>query len=410
MPATDAKPESGQLTCLGRLVILLFIIASAGGAYYFLRSNGGSTGGGGNNSGSGTSSSTGSATTLTPGKTIEVGIAYGTEKKDWLLFAVEQFAKEPDGANIKINLLPFGSLEGAQAIVSGNEKIHVWSPASAMYKDTFVTDWDAKKGGNPIAKEEMLALTPMVFVMWEERYTAFIQKYKTLDFKTIATALQEKGGWDAIAQKPEWGLFKFGHTHPNESNSGLATLLLMAHEFENKKNLDVRDITNSEFQTWLQNMEHGVSGLSNSTGTMMREMILKGPSSFDVLCVYESVAVEQLKNAQGRWGTLHVSYPAYNMWNDSPYYILNVPWSTPDHRAAAELFMRFLLSERIQREALVHGFRPANEKVPVNDANSPFVADQKFGVNTNLTTIVDPPKGEVITNLLTSWQRSQSGR
>ena len=51
---------------------------------------------------------------------------------------------------------------------------------------------------------------------------------------TIAQALQEKGGWDAIAQKPEWGLFKFGHTHPNQSNSGLITLVLMAYDYHHK--------------------------------------------------------------------------------------------------------------------------------------------------------------------------------
>src|SRR5258708_29845806 len=102
----------------------------------------------------------------------------------------------------------------------------------------------------------------MVFVVWEERYQAVIQKYKTLTFKTIGEALQEKGGWETIAQKPEWGLFKFGHTHPNKSNSGLATLLLMAHEHQNKsKGLEVKDITNAEFQTWMQNLERGVTGL-----------------------------------------------------------------------------------------------------------------------------------------------------
>jgi hypothetical protein len=70
----------------------------------------------------------------------------------------------------------------------------VWSPASAVYKDVFVQDWQVKYGGNPISKEDALALSPMVFVMWEERYNAFVQKYKAVNFNTIAQALQEKGG------------------------------------------------------------------------------------------------------------------------------------------------------------------------------------------------------------------------
>ncbi len=78
----------------------------------------------------------------------------------------------------------------------------------------------------------------MVFVMWAERYDAFVKKYGALTFQTISQALAEPSGWEAIAQKPEWGLFKFGHTHPNESNSGLMTLTLMAYDFA-KKNRDL---------------------------------------------------------------------------------------------------------------------------------------------------------------------------
>ena len=85
-----------------------------------------------------------------------------------------------------------------------------------------------KYNSNPIVKEEPIALTPMVFVMWEERYQAFLQKYKVLSFDTINQAIQEKSGWESIAAKPEWGFFKFGHTNPNESNSGLMTLVLAA--------------------------------------------------------------------------------------------------------------------------------------------------------------------------------------
>ncbi len=154
----------------------------------------------------------------------------------------------------------------------------------------------AKYSGNPIAKEDQLALTPMVFVMWQERNQAFIQKYKALNFKTIGEALKEKTGWKGIAQKPEWGLFKFGHTHPNESNSGLAALVLMAHDFHNKTTaLTPSDIVAEDFQTWMQDIERGVSGLPSSTGYMMKEMVLKGPSAYDAILVYEQVAIEQLK-------------------------------------------------------------------------------------------------------------------
>jgi len=47
-----------------------------------------------------------------------------------------------------------GSLEAAQAILKGDQQIHVWSPASALYKDVFVQEWDHSALDEPIAREE----------------------------------------------------------------------------------------------------------------------------------------------------------------------------------------------------------------------------------------------------------------
>ncbi len=393
--------EEPRLTLVGKLFALLFVGFCFYGAYYLfvIKPKGGP-------------GPKQTVNDLFSGKPeVEIGIAYGTEKQKWLEWAVNEFSKTSEGKRIKVNLIPMGSVEGAHAILNGDQRIHVWSPASALYKDQFLQDWVTKDSGNPIEREEPLALSPMVFVMWEERYQAFIQHYGKVSFDTIAQALHEKGGWETIAGKPEWGLFKFGHTHPNQSNSGLMTLVLAAYSYQHKtSDLTLKDIVDVKFQDWLAGMERAVSGLSNSTGNMMKEMVLKGPSSFDAVLVYENVAIDYLKNAEGRWGALRAIYPEYNAWNDNPYYILNVPWSDKDQRKAAETFLKFLLSEPIQKESLTHGFRPANTNVPIKFPESPFVLYQPYGIAVDLGKICDPPKAEVVNNLLASWQRSQSNR
>jgi len=238
-----------------------------------------------------------------------------------------------------------------------------------------------------------------------------VQKYKTVSFTAVGQALQEKGGWDAIAQKPDWGLFKFGHTHPNESNSGLMTIVLAAYSYQKKtKDLQLKDVVDVGFQNWMQGLERAVSGLSNSTGNMMKEMVLKGPSSYDALFVYESVAIDYLKNAEGRWGQLRIVYPEYNAWNENPYYIIDAPWSSKEQRKAAETFLAFLLTEAIQKESLNHGFRPANPNVAVKFPDSPFVRYADYGIKVDLAKICEPPRAEVVNNLLQSWQRSQANR
>ncbi|HEY0781408.1 MAG TPA: extracellular solute-binding protein [Thermoanaerobaculia bacterium] len=398
--------EPGKLTGLGKLTIFLFVGACLYGAYY-LFAHRSLLGGGKATPGAAAKGDDGGASS-SGGAAVEIGIAYGTEKERWLQWAASEFGKTRDGRDVKIELIPMGSIEGAQAIQGGDKRIHAWSPASSLYKDVFQQEWQLQHGGaSPFVREENLALTPMVFVMWKERYEAFAARYKEVSFKTLAQALAEPQGWQAIAGKPEWGLFKLGHTHPNQSSSGLSTLVLMAYDYHGKnRDLALKDILDPAFNTWLTQFERAVTGLSNSTGNMMRDMVLKGPSAYDALVVYESVAIDYLKNAEGRWGELRVVYPQRNLWNENPFYVLDVPWSSKDQRQAAAKFLDFLLTEPIQKQSLVHGFRPGNPQVPVRFAGSPFLTYQPFGLKVELGTLCDPPKADVITNLLAGWQRS----
>ena len=298
-----------------------------------------------------------------PHNPIEIGVAYGTEKRTWFDWAVQEFASRKEGAGIQVNLLPMGSEEAAHAILDGDRRIHVWSPASSLYGVIFRRDWEAKGRGSPFAKQEKLALTPMVIVMWQSRYQAFMARCPEISLKTIDFAMRAKAGWAHIAAKPQWGRFKFSHTHPNQSNSGLMTLLLMSYEYFHKTSeLAVRDIMTEGFQDHLEGFERGVTGrsdstggltklLSHSTGDLMKEMVLEGPSRYDALLVYESVAIDYFQSAEGRWEPLQVIYPPYNLWSENPYYVLDAPWTTPAHQKAAEAFLKFLMSEPAQAKA-----------------------------------------------------------
>src|SRR5215831_13014760 len=149
--------DGPRLTAPGKIFVALFIAGCFSGAYYLFigkRSQPGPQGG-----------AAASFTSVFGTKVkAEIGVAYGTEKQRWLEWAVDEFAKSPRGSQIKVNLIPMGSIESAHALLAGDQRIVAWSPASANYKDVFVQDWQVKYNTNPIAKEEALALTPMVFV------------------------------------------------------------------------------------------------------------------------------------------------------------------------------------------------------------------------------------------------------
>jgi ABC-type Fe3+ transport system substrate-binding protein len=232
-----------------------------------------------------------------------------------------------------------------------------------------------------------------------------MQKYKSVSFNNISQAIAEPNGWGAIANKPDWGYFKFGHTHPSKSNSGTMTLVCMAYDFKNNtKLLSNADVVNADFKAWMDGIERAVNNPAEGTDYLMRDMIGKGPSAYDCVFVYECVAIDYVKRAAGRWGKLRVDYPKYNVWNDNPYYILNVPWSKPEQREAAEALRKFLLSDDIQKMALDHGFRPGNLNVPVNGPDSPFKLYETNGLKADLGTFPPVPAWETVANLLHGWE------
>jgi hypothetical protein len=188
------------------------------------------------------------------------------------------------------------------------------------------------------------------------------------------------------------------------------TLVLMAYEFAHKeRGLTTADVTQVPFQGWLQEFERGVvrpgGSLTHSTGTLMRELVLRGPSQYDGLMVYENLAIDYLDSARERWGDLQVVYPVPNLWNEHPYYILNVPWSNQAQRAAARQFLDFLTSEPVQRKALEHGFRPGNPAVPVRFPGSPLVRHEAAGLAIDLPRVYENPRAEVLNDLIASFRR-----
>ena len=347
MPSYSDGPRT---TLLGKLVILAFIGACGYGAYriYLLRNG-----------------------MQRPPATTRIAIACSPEKTEWLTSAAMEFTKRGGAV---VELLP-----------SQSEKVQVWAPARSVEKEL----------APPYIKVESIALTPMVFVVWSERMAAFQSKYGEPSFAAFARALAEPRGWEGGGH-PEWGFFTFGIEDRE------AALALIAYEQQEKANgLTPHDALVVGTGPTLHDLAR------NASPDPPRDFASRGPSAYDAAFVYESSALAMLDAAQKRWGELRIVYPGRNLWNDNPYYILDVSWSTPEQRKAAQDFLSFLLSETGQQQAITHGFRPADPHVTANTAGSPFLTYQKNGVRENVGQVCVPPPAAVIDNLLAAWQRAR---
>jgi Ca-activated chloride channel family protein len=385
------RRSGGLGSLLGQMLALVALIASGFGAFYFL-SRADQPG-------------PPPAPQLAPvAGGVKLGVAYGTEKEAWLRWAAAEFAKTPGGAGVSIDLQPRGSLDAAQALLSGDRSFQVWAPADSLYIPVLESAWQAKFGRSPFTRVEHLAMTPMVFVMWEERYQAFLRHFPRVSFTTIGEALAADN-WAALGGRSEWGLFKFAHIHPLTDNSGLATVVLMANDVAGTHHaLKTADLGNAHFQAWLRNFEGKAHAVSNGAGRLIKDLVDQGPSGYDGVFAYESVVVQELKSAETKFGRLRVVYPEFNLWNDNPYCMVAADWVSDGQKQAAQAFLDFLLSEPAQRQALACGLRPVSDKVPAGGPGSPLVQRRDMGLSLEVGNLCEAPGGEVVSALLDLWR------
>jgi ABC-type Fe3+ transport system substrate-binding protein len=348
------------------------------------------------------------------GVTVRITLCYGTEKEKWLKAAVEEFArKRPE---IGVELHGMGTVDSIRAIADGKEKPTAWSPADEIALNLLDTEWSLQKGSTIVAREgdlapQPLVVTPLVMIAWEERAKVLAAAAKggdPTDWRAIHDLATSPKGWPGLGGSPDWGYVKLGHTAPSSSNSGLQTLVLMTYGYHAKHGgLVPGDILNADFQKWLREIETAVGKFGTSSGTYMKDMILYGPSRYDVIWNYESVAIGDMGAAQGRWGNLLIYYPRPTLWSNHPFVFLKGDWVSAEQRAAAKELRDFLLLPEVQSRALDFGFRPANPDVKLltSDPNNPWNRLKAYGVRVDVPAVADPPSGDVTRLLLETWRR-----
>ena len=274
----------------------------------------------------------------------------------------------------------------------------------------------AKANSRPACSGEYgtapLALTPMVFVMFKDRFDTLQKKYPNIDWKEIQESVTTPGGWKDLGGDADWGRFKYGQTNPATSNAGLLAVTLATYTYYNKTGgLSSNDLADAGYRKWMQGLASGlVADAPPSAEQQMDDLLRYGASKYDVVSIYESLVAQQIKNAGPRFGqALQVFYPRLNIWSDHPFSILVSDQSTAEQKDAALLFEKYLYSPDLQLQALGVGFRPANPDVPLitNDPKNPFNQYKANGLQLRIprTVLADTPSGDVLNQLRNVFAR-----
>lgn len=349
---------------------------------------------------------------LLPGGTVTISVAYGSEKQEWLEPLVKQFNdaknKTKDGKVIVVEATAMGSIESERGIMDGTLQPTVWSPASSVYIPVAEADWKkAHTGALFTDTPKDLVLSPVVIAMWRPMAQALGWPAKALGWADIAALATSADGWKAYGH-PEWGPFKFGHTHPAYSNSGIVSIIAETYAGLNKqRGLVADDLKSPELQKFMSDVESGVIHYGTSTGFFADRMFARGPSYLSAAVMYENLIVAQeSKRLAGQSSQIPVVaiYPKEGtFWSNHPYVILNAPWVKPEQKEAAGIFQTFLLDKPQQLKALELGFRPADPSIAMA---SPLDAQHGADVS-QPKTILEVPSGPMIDGIQKLWQQNK---
>jgi len=352
------------------------------------------------------SASSSQAESAAPSGSLELVFTYGSEKENWIKDVTETFNragnKTSSGQRIFVRAIPMGSGESIEDILSGNTKAHITSPASGAFITLGNAESRAKTGQDLVGSTENLVLSPVVIAMWKPMAEAIGYGKKPIGWADILTLARSDRGWAQYGY-PQWGQFKFGHTHPEYSNSGLISVIAEVYA-ANKKTagLTRNDVQSARTADFVRGVEHSVVHYGSSTGFFGRKMFAAGPQYLSAAVLYESMVIESY--SQNLQFPVVAIYPKEGtFWSDHPIGVVNREWVTPAHKEAAQIYIKYLLARPQQERAMTYGFRPGAVDVPLaSPIDAPHGVDPK-----EPKTTLEVPSADVINSVLQIWKQDK---
>ena len=367
---------------------------------------------------------------------VALTMDYSSEQQAWIDVVVANFNHQHKTAcdgPITVTTTPVGSGESMQQIVGGALHPDIWSPAGSIWLALANQMWQEKqkKASKPDCEDPAcdlistgardtppLAISPVVIAMWRPEAEALYRVHKVISWHDIASLSTDPRGWAAYGH-PEWGAFKFSHTRPDLSNSGLDAVIAENYaESQELQGLTLADVNSSRTQAFVANVESSIiyygDDSSTSSGFIAGAMFCHDLHYLSAAVMYENLVVEG-NDGNLKWQGKACPRPAPDdqvvaiypkegtFYSDHPFVIPQASWITPAKKAAAIVFRDFLLAPAQQQKALQHGFRPASRDVAVD---KPISSDNGVDPHQPLVVLQIPPV-DVIEAIQANWQKQR---
>src|SRR5215469_10610921 len=338
---------------------------------------------------------------------VQLTFTYGSEKEKWINEVTDNFNRENHRTSsskpIFVHAIPMGSGEAIDEVMEGRRQPDVISPASGAFIKLGNAQSQSKYGKDLIGSTDNLVLSPVVIAMWKPMAEAIGWGKKPIGWSDILALARSQKGWEAYGY-PQWGQFKFGHTHPQFSNSGLISLFAEVYAGSGKTaGLTPADVSKPHVADFLSGIEKSVVHYGSSTGFFGRQMFSSGPQYLSAAVLYENMVIESYSQQNLPFPVVAIYPKEGTFWSDHPIGIVERDWVTPEKRDAAKVYIQYLLQRPQQEKAITYGFRPGSVDVPLT---SPI--DEAHGVDPKEPkTTLEVPSVPTMDAILNLWQQKK---
>lgn len=331
------------------------------------------------------------APTPLPADTVLVTLASSNTKRSWLDQVVAQFnaagQTTAGGDRIVAEVEHVTSGGSMNAILDGDLAPVAWSPGDGSWIEQMNQTWQQQtnKSINSQACRPTV-YAPLGFALWRPMAEALGWPDTPIGWDTIVDLASDPDGWASYG-RPEWGQFRFGHTHPGYANSGLLSMTAFVHGVVRSQG-QLTPLQVYEAETALRALEQATSKYGRQAPALLELMARQGPSFLHGAAVPEADTVRfNVERGDELQFPLAFIFPAGGtIWADHPYCILdNADWVSQEQADAAAIFRDYLLDRQQQELAVDNYLRPLDDDI---DLHAPMTLEN--GTDPRVTTETVP--------------------
>jgi Ca-activated chloride channel homolog len=327
---------------------------------------------------------------------LRLSFPYSPEKERLLAPLVERFNAEKHtsgGRPVFVEPSVVASGEVQTRIANGSLRPVMWSPASSFWGRLLNHEAD-----RPLVPDEnpSIVRTPLVIAMWEQLADAYGYPKRKLGYEELGELAT--GGW-AAAGKPQFGPFKYVHTNPDFSTSGLSAVAASYYAAAGKKEgLTEADVAQARDR--VRRLERSIVHYGDTTLFIADEMRKRGLGYASAVAMEEITLLEYNSRA-GDGERLVAIYPEEGtFFSDNPLITLQGDWVTPAQKQAAKVFADFLAKAITPELAGREGFRPADETV----APAGLVSREHGADPEQPERVLSLPEPRVLAKIRSAWR------